>query len=68
MAWRYERQEAGRSMNERICVVAEASKAVNMMMSQGGLVKRQCWNGEEGKADRQRILSRNTSASAKVLR
>lgn len=33
---------------------AETSKSVKMMMRQGGLVKRQCWNGEERKADRQR--------------
>ena len=49
-------------------MIAETLKAVTMMMRQVGLVKRQCWNGEEGKADRQRISRRNTSASAKLMR
>ncbi len=33
-------------------MAAGTSKAVKMMMCQGGLVKRQCWNGEERKADK----------------
>ena len=49
-------------------MAAEMSRAVKMMMCQGGLVKRQCRNGEERKADRQRSLRRNTSASAKLMR
>ena len=68
LAWLYVRQEAGRSMNERICMAAETSKAVKMMMCQGGLVNRQCWNGEERKADRQRIPRRTKFASAKLMR
>ena len=68
LAWGYVRQEAGRSMNERMCMAAEMSKAVKMMMCQGGLVKRQCWNEEGRKADRQRILRRSKTASANLTR
>ena len=67
LAWRDVRQEAGRSMNERMRMATEMSKAVKMMMCQGGLVKRQCWNEEGRKADR-RILGRSKTASAKLMR
>ena len=40
-------------------MATEMSKAVKMMMCQGGLVKRQCWIEEGRKADRQRILGRS---------
>ena len=49
-------------------MAAEMSKAVKMMMCQGGLVKRQCWDEEGRKADRQRILGRSKTASAKLMR
>ena len=49
-------------------MAAEMSKAVKMMMCQGGLVKRQCWNEERRKADRQRRLGRSKTASAKLTR